>query len=261
MDCTLPVTGSNLALMPLALAALAVGTLLTFLARRWGLRGGLTAVLVLAVGMIGLGARNADAQTTCPPETTPTAEATTVAPTQAPTTTIAPTTTVASTGSTTSTASTSATTTVGTGVVGTPGGQSASVPDLTIDLAGPLSLTAGARGSVTMTITNIGPVATSGTMMFTLSELPAGIAVFPTGMTTTDWSAVQTSTGWAFTSNANFVIASGASSTITFDVAVPTPGANTSLTLNGVLPPGIGGETNATNNQDSTTISLIAGAG
>jgi hypothetical protein len=259
MDCTLPVTGSNLALLPLALAALAAGAVLAFITRRWGVRGGLTAVLVLAIGMIGLGARDADAQTTCPSETTPTAEATTVAPTQAPTTTVAATTTAVTTSSTT--ASTSATTTASTGVVGTPGGQSTSVPDLTIDLTGPLSLTAGATGSVTMTITNIGPVPTSGTMTFTLSELPTGIASFPTGMTTTDWTAVHTATGWTFTSNSGVVIAAGATSTITFDVAVPTPGANTSLTLTGVLPPGIGGETNATNNQDSTTISLTAGAG
>src|SRR4029453_7916273 len=131
-----------------------------------------------------------------------------------------------------------------------------SAPDLTVTILGPTSLASGTISQNTLTIRNVVTASTTGTMNFTLTELPSGIATYPPSMTSSDWAATRTATGWTFTSVPSLVLAPGAQSTISFGLSVPAPGTTTPPPLTAQLPPGIGGETNTSNNTAQLAVSL-----
>ena len=261
--------------------ALAAGLALVLGVRRRGIGGGAAVVVAFALAAAGLvigDARRADAQE-CPPSTT-------VASTAAPTTTTAAA-TVASTTSTTASTTTASTTTT-TSPPTTPQvfpttpttaatTTTVAVPDLTPSVSGPqvLILFAQNVATYTVTVTNVGSAPTDGsTMTFTVS-LPFSVVgdngallSLASDPSTADWTVVQNEgtfgspgnpgipTVLTITSTPGFVLAAGASSTVTLPLELRIEDA-AQFSVNVTLPAGIGGETNATNNTAAYPVTIF----
>jgi hypothetical protein len=87
----------------------------------------------------------------------------------------------------------------------------------------------------------------------TLMVLDGPGPVLPDLVTSADWTSVADLSGLTFTSNAGLVIAPGATSLVTLllEWRVDAPGSWRGTVT---LQPGIGGETNATNNTATQTV-------
>jgi hypothetical protein len=128
------------------------------------------------------------------------------------------------------------------------------VPDLTPTITGPIL---GFSGTYTILVKNIGDAPTVGPMTFTLtiSILSGPGPVVSDDFTSPDWTSAANPTGFTFTSNPGLVIPPGGQSTllILLEWRVEAPGQWQGTVT---LPPGIGGETNGTNNTASITVTI-----
>jgi hypothetical protein len=243
VNCQLPVTGTNISmLVALALLLIATGIVSLLIVRRGGVGRGATIVLALAVlATLTLSeAPRADADS-CPP----TAPVAVPAPATTTTTTAAPSITTTTNTSTTTTTTVPPTTTTTT---------TAPVPDLTPTIDGPRI---GFSGVYTIVVKNIGDAPTTGPMTFTLSIsiLEGAGPVESTAFASPDWTSAANPTGFTFTSDPGLVIDPGAQSTLLITLLWGVEeGGQWQGTV--TLPPGIGGETNGTNNTASITVTI-----
>jgi LPXTG-motif cell wall-anchored protein len=263
-DCALPTTGTGV--LPLALAglvALAIGVGLVLMARRRGVGGGTAVVIALAVAATSLAlsdVRTADAAP-CPSPaagtTSPRATTTsTIASSGAAGTTTTQASTGGSTAASTSPTSTSTTTTSST----TSTTEVPLVANLTPRIVGPSTLATGVAGQYTIEIENVGDGPTSGSMLFAvgLTVLSGNSPFLSDNFSSADWNfqggGGNTESQLFWGSNAGFVLAPGASTTVSFTFVWPPPPG--SIRMHVELASGLGGETNASNNNTALTITV-----
>jgi hypothetical protein len=127
------------------------------------------------------------------------------------------------------------------------------VLDLTPTITGPML---GFSGTYVITVANIGNGPTVGPMTFTLTNTvlsgPGPVEV--TSVNSVAWSSVVTSTGVTLTSRPGVLINPGTSVVTVFMVWSAEVAGQWQATV--TLPPGIGGETNGTNNTASITVTI-----
>ena len=283
-DCVLPVTGSNPSLVLLALLAIPAGVALVLGVRRRGIGGGAAVVIAFALAAAGLVIGDALESRRAGVPTLDDCRGDAGSDDGRPTTTAAAATTTVSFDDDrvdndhddrggwnvpiNPTTTSSTTTTVG-------------VPDLTPTVTGPQDLVLFDQNVAlyTVSVQNIGTAPTDGnTMTFTVT-LPfsaignnGGLLSLGNDPSTADWTVVetlgtfQTSPGvpgtptvLTITSTSGFVLAAGASSSLSLILQLQVEDV-AQFSVDVALPPLIGGETNAANNTASLPVTITAPA-